>query len=200
MESIALKIINVRAFADLEDANAQLSDEGERAARNLLIEAIWEKITAYAAHIQEYEYKQRWSRLEDRGIEFVPCEKDALSTQWDSLFSSLVPRAVKNSTLHYSDQHKWHVFSFNLLQAQQGAKARKAFDAQKKTALFLFFQYGKKAFHIQNADLLSAEDLDALHAYSSLDHADLYLFDPSSKWTYVLTHEASCGPYFYRAT
>ena len=27
--------------------------------------------------------------------------------------------------------------------------------------------------------------------------ADMYFFDPISKWTYVRPHEAYCGPYYY---
>jgi hypothetical protein len=199
VESIALKIININALVDLEKENEQIPYEKEKVARNLLIEAITDKITDYDAHILEYEYNKYWSHLIDRGIEFLPCEKNFLFTQWDTLFSSLVPEQVKRSTMHYSDQFKWHVFSFDLLKAQHGSHARKAFDMQKKTLLYMFFQYGEQAFHIKNADLLNAEDLDMLSEYSTLDNADIYIFDPLSKWTYVKTHEESCGPYFYYA-
>ena len=197
MESIALKIINTSALADLEKENAQLPDEKEKAARMLLIEAFMDKISDYDAHVWKYEYNKYLRYLIDRGIEFVPCEKSFLFTQWDALFSSLVPEQVKSNTIHYSDQFKWHIFSFGLLKALNDLQARQAFNAQEKGSLYMFFQYGEKAFHIKNAALLSAEDLDVLSDHSTLDNADMYIYDPLSKWTYVKTHEASCGPYFY---
>lgn len=197
MESIVLKIININALADLEKENELIPDEKEKAVRNLLIEEFMDKLADYDSHILEYEYNNCWNLLIDRGIEFDPCEKNFLSMQWDTLFSSLVTEQVKKDTMYYSDQYKWHIFSFDLLKAQSGLDARKAFDLQNKASLYMFFQYGEKAFHIKNANLLYTEDLDMLSEYSTLDNADMYIFDPLSKWTYVKTHEESCGPYFY---
>ena len=28
--------------------------------------------------------------------------------------------------------------------------------------------------------------------------ADLYVFDAEGCWTYVVTHEAACGPYYFQ--
>ena len=32
-----------------------------------------------------------------------------------------------------------------------------------------------------------------------IDYADMYLFDPAGKWTYIRPYEDDCGPYFFKA-
>ncbi len=43
---------------------------------------------------------------------------------------------------------------------------------------------------MENSHLLKSSDFDM--------DPDVYVFDPFNRWTYVHTHEAQCGPYFYK--
>ena len=110
----------------------------------------------------------------------------------------MVSIETKHSTQHYSDQFRWHLFSFELLAADQNDSARAAFNSAQKNELYLFFDWADEAYRIQNAHLLTAEDMDTLRENSPLNYSDMYLFDPVSKWTYVRPHEAYCGPYYYK--
>lgn len=194
MESIALKILNLNALRRVEQDNEQLKDLHEKETREQLLDAIWDKITEYDAHILDYEYKQHFTELSERGLEFVPLEKSYVEPLWDELFKSLVSDESKKRAKQYNDQYKWHLFSFNLLDALKSDDARMAFDTIQKDTAYLFFQYAEESFLVKNASLLKAKDLDF---ESVMDKADIYVFDLAGKWTYVKTHEGLCGPYFY---
>ena len=199
MESIALKILNLNAIVELEEENERLQDIKEKEIRRRLIDEIWYKISDYDAHIFEFNYNEYMNKLSERGIGFVPIEKELVSEQWDALFSSLVSEDTKRNKKHYSDQFKWHLFSFELLPATYASAAQEDFDAQIKDTLYMFFQYAREAYLIKDAYLLKADDLNVLGEFSTMEKADMYVFNPSAKWTYVKTHEASCGPYFFCA-
>ncbi len=194
MESIALKILNFNGLKDLEKEIEQLKDASEKEIREQLFDTIWDKITDYDAHILDYEYKQHIKKLSDRGLEFVPVKKSPVVANWDEVFTSTVSEKTKKHAKHYNDQYKWHLFSFDLLDALKLDAAREVFDIIEKDAVYLFFQYAEECFIVKNASLLKAKDLDF---DSDMSKADIYVFDPVGKWTYVKTHEESCGPYFY---
>jgi hypothetical protein len=196
VESIALKIMNINTLNQLEKEIEQLPDAHEKEIRKQLLEAIWDKIFDYDAHILDYEYNQHINKLSERGLEFLPAKKSHVAAQWDELFASMVSEQSKKLVKQYNDQYKWHLFSFDLLDALKLDDARRAFDTIGKDTVYLFFQYAEESFFIKNASLLKANDLDF---DSVMDKADIYVFDPVEKWTYVLTHEKSCGPYFYCA-
>ncbi|AMJ41568.1 DUF4275 family protein [Anaerotignum propionicum] len=194
MESIALKIVNNNGLRKLEKEIDQLKDSTERDVRERLLDAIWDKIYEYDAHILDYEYKQHIIELSKRGLEFVPVEKNPVVANWDEVFTSAVSEETKKHAKHYNDQYKWHLFSFDLLDALKLDAAREIFDTIEKDAVYLFFQYAEECYFVKNASLLKAKDLDF---DSDMSKADIYVFDPVGKWTYVKTHEDSCGPYFY---
>ncbi len=196
MESIALKIVNFNEMDKLEKEIEQLHDAHEKEIRKQLLDSIWDKIGDYDAHILDYEYTQHINELSERGIKFVSIEKNHVAAQWDELFTSLVSEEAGKRVKQYNDQYKWHLFSFELLDALKSKEARSAFDTIEKDSIYLFYQYAKEAYFVKNASLLKAKDLDF---NSGMDKADIYVFDPVKKWTYVQTHEASCGPYFYHA-
>jgi len=194
LESIALKILNTEALCALDEEIEKIEDVHEKEVRQHLLEAIWDKIEDYDAHILDYEYKQHCRNLVERGLVFVPIEKDVVTANWDRLFASSVSEQAKEKTKHYNEQYKWHLFSFELLESFVAADARSVFDTRPKDTIYLFFQYAEEAYLVKNASLLKAEDLDF---HSGIEKADIYVFDPSAKWTYVKTHEEMCGPYFY---
>jgi len=194
MERIARRILNIDGLNNLEKEIDQLDDTHEKANRTQLLDAILDKIIDYDTHILNYEYKQHLITLSKRGLEVVAAYKDDIVAQWDGLFASRVSEQLKKQTRQYSDQFKWHIFSFDLLEALKSDEARGAFDGIQKDTVYLFFQSAEESFEIRNASLLHSEDLDF---NGPMDKADIYVFDPVEKWTYVKTHEDACGPYFY---
>lgn len=188
--------MNINALNQLEIEIEQIQDAQEKEIRKQLLEAIWDKINDYDAHILDYEYKRHIIELSERGLEFVPVEKSHIAAQWDELFTSMVTEQSRKHVKQYNNQFKWHVFSFNLLDALRSDDARDAFDTIEKDIVYLFFQYAEESFLVKNASLLKAKDLDF---DSEMSKADIYIFDPVEKWTYVQTHEKSCGPFFHCA-
>lgn len=198
MESIIFRIMNLKELHQLQEEIEQMSDAKEREARTRLIEQIMEKITDYDVHIREYGYQQAIQALIERGIVFEPVDRVPITMQWDNQFARLVSKEAKQAAKHYSDQFRWHLFSFALLPAISENQAREAFDKIDKTELYLFFDYAEETYRVQNAHLLTADDIEALRENSSLNHSDMYFFDPSNKWTYVKPHEEYLGPYFFK--
>ena len=198
MESIIFRIMNMKELHQLEEEIEQMEDAQERETRIQLIEGIIEKITDYDVHVREYAYKQSIKSLLDRGITAEPVERATVIDLLDQQIDSLVPIETKRAARHYSDQFRWHLFSFELLAAEQNDSARTAFNSAQKNELYMFFDYAEEAYRIQNAHLLTAEGVDVLRENSPLNYSDMYFFDPVSKWTYVRPHEAYCGPYYYK--
>jgi|GEM_PF-687426 len=194
LESIGLKLINWDAFCAEEEQIEQLADASERAARHQLLDAIWEKITDWDAHVLDYTYAQHCKQLVARGIRFTPVKRAAVMAKWSRLFAATISKADKKR-VHY-EQFKWHLFSFNLLEALQQDAARQAFNACPKSTVYLFFQCSDDAYLVENASLLEAADFEI---DSPLSKSDIFIFDDKAKWTYSHTHEESCGPYFYCA-
>ena len=199
MESILFRIMNLQELHQLKDEIEQIGDAQEREARTRLVGQIMEKITDYDVHVREYAYQQAVHVLINRGIIFEPVDREPIVTEWDSQFDSLVSTDAKQSAQHYTNQFRWHLFSFELLPAIQGDKARTAFDKWNKQELYLFFDYADEAYRVKNAHLLTSKDVESLRENSSLDHSDMYFFDPLNSWIYVKPHEEYCGPYFFQA-
>lgn len=198
MESIIFRIMNLKELHKLEEETEKMSDALERETRAKLIEQIIEKITDYDVHIREYAYQQTVQALIDRGIILEPVEREPVITEWDHQFDRLVSLEAKQAAKYYTNQFRWHLFSFELLSAVQGDLARAAFNEIPKGELYLFFDYADEAYLVKNAHLLTADDVEALRENSSLNRSDMYFYDPLNKWTYVKPHEEYCGPYFFK--
>lgn len=199
MESIMFRIINSEEWDRLCEENRRLEDFTERESRKKLTDGIMEAITDYDVHVREYTWRETARKILARGITCEPVEREPVVQQWDEQIDSLVSKDTKAAARNYSNQFRWHLFSFELLPALSGKEAQEAFDAIEKDNLYLFFDYAPEVYLIQNADLLNAEDLNELRKDSPLDYSDVYLFDPVGKWTYVRPHEEYRGPYFFKA-
>ena len=145
------------------------------------------------------EETKKFQNLIDRGVLFLHIPKKLLVDSWDKQFDSLVSSEEKENKENYSDQFRWHLFSFDLLPSLKGDEAKAAFDKEEKHELYLFFEYAEETYIIGNANLLTAKDVDELFKKSSIDSSDFYFFDPLHQWTYVVPHEEELGPYFYKA-
>ncbi len=190
--------MNLKELHQLEEEIEKISDAQERETRTQLIEQIVEKITDYDVHVREYAYQQSVHALIERGIILESATREPIITKWDYQFDRLVSAEAKKAAKHYTNQFRWHLFSFELLPAVQGDQARTAFNEIEKGELYLFFDYADETYHIKNAHLLTADDVEALMENSSLNHSDMYFYDPWNKWTYIKPHEKYCGPYFFK--
>jgi hypothetical protein len=70
-------------------------------------------------------------------------------------------------------------------------QADKAFNKERKSACYVFYQHSDDALILENASSFTADDL--------INEYDIYVVDKEFNWTYVKTHETGwCGPYFSR--
>ena len=185
-------LIDFNVYLKESNKSQALSDHAEIVTRQEMLSEIMELIREYYLHVNEYDYKQFCEELLERGIRFTPVNDRTTKAKWTKLFAASVPKE-KRKEVHF-EQFRWHLFSFELLDALTEDDARAAFDAEPKDAVYLFWQHTKKAYLLENAHLLKAEDLD----HDFIPHPDMYLFSPEGKWTYIHTHESMCGPYFYK--
>lgn len=199
MESIMFKILDFNAFNRLYEEADRMEDKKEQEIRYQLLDRISDVIVDYDVHVRKYAWKQSYQSLLNRGICVESADRHDVVAQWDTCFDSLVSAETKQAAEHYSDQFRWHLFSFELLNAVQGDEARAAFDSREKGELYLFFDYADECYLVRNAHLLTASDVEAVKENSPLNYSDLYFFDPVEKWTYVKPHEEYCGPYFFAA-
>lgn len=184
-------MIDWDAYYKEEEEIEALADREEAAVRRRLLDELYEKEYAYQLHILDYEYRQYCNAIVARGLRFREIEKETAAAKWDEFFAAGLTEEDRQSI--YYDQFKWHMFSYDRAACRKGDNARRAFDACKKGAAYLFFQHTDEAWYIENADVLTAADFDADFDFV---RADVYIFDAGGKWAYARTHEKSCGPYF----
>ena len=136
----------------------------------------------------------QFNLLNERGIEVTELINigEDLRTQWEITFTMSLTKAIKNK-IHFK-QHSWHVFSYEELECLEKQKAITAFNNQKKNEFYIFYQTEKNALMIENAKDISSEDVMNIRN----GYVDVYVVDKGFTWTYIVTHEESCGPYFYK--
>jgi len=185
-------LINFQVYMNESNKSQNLTDHAEIAARQEMLSEIMELTRDYYEHVKEYDYKQFCKELVERGIRFTPVNDRATKTKWTKLFAASVPKE-KRKEVHF-EQYRWHLFSFELLNATTNDEARAAFNREPKDSVYLFWQHTDKAYLVENAHLFKAEDFD----HDFIPFSDFYLFSPERNWTYIHTHESMCGPYFYK--
>ena len=189
------------AYKDMIDWNAYLAEEAEiealtdheeAAIREKMLEAISKSVLDYNSHINEYNYLKHRKMIESRGLIFKPIAKSTVTRKWDHFFASHISAEQKRKIFYSS--FKWHMFSYEMSDALKGNIANDAFDSCHKAAAYLFIQCTNDAWRIENANLITAADLNVDYSF---EQADVYIFDTKGKWAYVRTHECECGPYFF---
>jgi protein-arginine kinase activator protein McsA len=154
------------------------------------------------------------NRLQDLNITFekVPNTRKELEQRWEEAFTQKISKAQKRKITFR--QCMWNVFSWEKIRCLKEQRAIEAFNEEKKAGCFLIYTSEEEALYLPKASRLKAKDVihfgspgdehakpannldsDNLDAAYSLD---LYVVDEHFAWTYVLTHEANCGPYFYK--
>jgi len=90
-----------------------------------------------------------------------------------------------------TEPYMWHIFSFKRVGCYTEEEATKRFHAKRKKVCYLLFQHNDDAYVLKNPQAFTADDL-----CEHCDYMDVYVVDEFFRWTYVLTHEGDCGPYF----
>ena len=185
-------LINFNVYLKESNKSQALTDHAEIVIRQEMLGEIMELTREYYNHVNEYDYKQFCMELVERGIHFTPIDDRTTKAKWTKMFAAPIPK--EDRKLVHFEQYRWHLFSFELLNALTDDDARAAFDAEPKDSVYLFWQHTNKAYLVENAHLFKAEDFD----HEFIPFSDFYLFSPEGKWTYIHTHEIMCGPYFYK--
>lgn len=84
----------------------------------------------------------------------------------------------------------WHLFSYEILHCEAGAKAKALFDLERKGSCVMINNADGFAYRLENAEDITAELLDQF--------VDITITAQDFSWTYAKTHEETCGPYFYK--
>lgn len=83
----------------------------------------------------------------------------------------------------------WHMFSFEILDAEEGPAANVLFDEAKKGGCILIENTCDAAYAVKDASKLTSAILQQL--------TDVTVTSRDFLWTYSKTHEEMCGPYYW---
>ncbi|TWT26026.1 DUF4275 family protein [Planomicrobium sp. CPCC 101110] len=123
------------------------------------------------------------------GYEVVPNSNNEMEQRWEEAFAIGISKSQKRKLAF--KQCMWNVFSWGKIKCLKEHQAKGAFDLQKKAGCYLICTSSEEAIFISKASRLKAKDITHIGS-------DLYIVDDRFTWTYVLTHEEDCGPYFYK--
>lgn len=84
----------------------------------------------------------------------------------------------------------WHIFSFEFLSGETEEKAKILFNQENKKACVIVSNVDDLAYHLENSENITADLLEQF--------VDVTITASDFSWTYTKTHEAMCGPYFYK--
>lgn len=117
-----------------------------------------------------------------------------LRGQWEASFADHLSNDEKEEI--YLKSFLWHLCSWGKVECYEKIDALKMFEEQPKTKCTIFYEFTDEAYLVENAKTLSIMDLpyDRLHWY----YGDIYVMDWHGKWTFMMTHESECGPYFIK--
>ncbi|MCG7333791.1 DUF4275 family protein [Sporosarcina sp. ACRSM] len=115
-----------------------------------------------------------------------------LRKSWENIFTDHLSTEQKEEI--YLDSFLWHLCSWEAVNCTIKGEAIELFNQQKKDKCTIFYQYIDEAYLVENAKSLGIQDLpyDRLHMF----YGDIYVMDWELKWTFMMTHEEECGPYF----
>ena len=199
-------IAELKGKYDTAEASHETALRIEDELRKRINDRIQEVITAKALDItpmkmfilvcrrlQGIPFDENLAELTRRGISFTRIEKAAsIKSAWTRTFTRDIPADALNDICYH--QYRWHIYSYKKADCLSGYDARKAFDAAEKSELYLFFQDAVYGYKLENAQLLTAADLDWRN---DVEHSDAYILDMKSGWTYVRDHEHF---YFFATT
>ena len=87
----------------------------------------------------------------------------------------------------------WHIFSWELIDDTKflsGDKAREAYDRMDKDGAIYIHWFEDEMLQQLPAELQSSKALEVM--------TEVYVVASDFSWTYMKTHETTCGPYFMK--
>ena len=117
-----------------------------------------------------------------------------LRQQWEDSFAEHLSYKEKEE-IHLPHGYLWHIFSYEKRDCLKEMQANEAFNNVSKNTCYVFYQNSDYALIIENSTLMTASDFVQKDDF---DEGDIFVVDKDFTWTYVNTHESSCGPYFSR--
>ena len=139
------------------------------------------------------------NRLKSKKVQVreIPGWGPYLRQQWEDSFAEHLSYKEKEEIhLYYNGWahgYLWHIFSYERRDCLKEMQANEAFNNVSKNACYVFYQNSDYALIIENATLVTASDFVQKDDF---DEGDIFVVDKDFTWTYVNTHETSCGPYF----
>lgn len=94
----------------------------------------------------------------------------------------------------WMDDFLWHLCSWKKVECLEKEEAITAFLNQTKQKCTIFYQFIDEAYLLENADSLSINELP--YKEHDMYYNDMYVMDWNYRWTFIMTHESECGPYF----
>src|SRR5690625_425079 len=122
----------------------------------------------------------------------IPQWGNYLRYKWEQFFASHLSEVEKSEI--YLDTFLWHLCSWKKVDCVTKADAIKKFSEEKKRKCTIFYEHANDVYLIEHASNLTVQDLphDPFHSM----YGDMYVMDWHGKWTFIMTHESDCGPYF----
>ncbi|MDD3242482.1 MAG: DUF4275 family protein [Eubacteriales bacterium] len=111
--------------------------------------------------------------------------------KWLGVFGKGVDEKIIREHVTSYGNHLWHLFTWGGVSCITGDAARIAFDKLPCTEVICFSGgYSNSMEGLTTGKKLCANALD------NSKESDIYIVATDFSWTYVRTHEASCGPFF----
>ncbi|MEK4031478.1 DUF4275 family protein [Pseudobacillus sp. FSL P4-0506] len=122
----------------------------------------------------------------------IPKWGNYLREQWKKHFASHL--TTEEQKLIGMDGFLWYLCASEEVECLEKEEAIAAFKEQSKHKCTIFYQFIDEAYLLNTAQLLTVEELPYIrdHMY----YGDLYVMDWEGQWTFIMTHESECGPYF----
>lgn len=120
---------------------------------------------------------------------------DWMIHRWLSVFGKTVTDEVMKEHVLEEGNFLWHIFTWGEVTSLKGKDATTALERQDYDTAYIFFG----GFYNENAvELGLVGTVKKSIAIELISDEDVYIVDPEFEWTYVQTHENTCGPYFTR--
>lgn len=118
-----------------------------------------------------------------------------IAWQWLNAFAPTISKSELKKHVIGDGNFLWHIFSWEFVSCVKQDDARHAFDSLEYDRAILFRSGYSFGGLVETSDLSFVDKLRS----TDLDRdRDVYIVAPDFSWTYVHTHERSCGPYFCR--
>lgn len=166
-----------------------IKNKKEREEQQKLLDEIISISNELCDRAYNYERKQFLNAMKKRNLEFLQSDitKKQLLEKWISIFAGNIDNGVKERI--YMDDYLWHIFSYKIKNSFEETKAVIEFNKRSKEKIYIFYQNTEDIYMINNASNLKYTDL--------VGEEDIYIVDESFLWTFIITHEAINGPYYY---